>query len=366
MTRIFDSIRIVNYRVFENLAIDGVPQITILGGINGSGKTTFLEAVFQLLDRRHPLSFLKPYGWRGVPTGPGVADDLLTLSFHKNNVSSPISITTTKGNQTTNFSLSYGPEKIPESQTISNTQTTERGRGPALGTESSYGTKARAGLTATTTIDGKITEKYHAVWTAAGQSVNFDTQSPELEVPSATILSAKTRDNLEDIADRFTEIKKRGEYETLISYMNLINPKIKSLELLQNLDKTILYADVGLGKLIPCTMLGEGQNTLLSIALAIMNSDVVLLDEFDTAIHYTALPDLWRMIHTLAKQEDCQIFVSKHSRECVQAATDALDSSAIKEDLCYIRLDKPKGKVKATKYEGAGLISAINEEWEIR
>ncbi len=55
----FHSLRINNFRAFDELNIESLRRINILGGFNGVGKTALLEALFFALDRRNPVALIK-------------------------------------------------------------------------------------------------------------------------------------------------------------------------------------------------------------------------------------------------------------------------------------------------------------------
>ena len=45
----------------------------------------------------------------------------------------------------------------------------------------------------------------------------------------------------------------------------------------------------------------------------------MLIDEFETAIHYSLLVEFTRFIHELADEFNVQVFITTHSKECIDA-----------------------------------------------
>src|SRR5690242_8026405 len=60
-----DSVRMKNFRCFEEHFIEGLGTVNILVGDNGSGKTALLEALF-LSQIGHPEVITRMRLWRGL------------------------------------------------------------------------------------------------------------------------------------------------------------------------------------------------------------------------------------------------------------------------------------------------------------
>ena len=50
----FESIRVRNFRILDDLRIGGLSRINLIAGRNGSGKTSLLEAIFLLAGAGNP------------------------------------------------------------------------------------------------------------------------------------------------------------------------------------------------------------------------------------------------------------------------------------------------------------------------
>ncbi len=62
----FNSVRIQNFRQFTDLRVDRLGPINLITGMNNSGKTSFIEAVFLLCAPTSPDTVLTIAGLRGV------------------------------------------------------------------------------------------------------------------------------------------------------------------------------------------------------------------------------------------------------------------------------------------------------------
>lgn len=88
-----------------------------------------------------------------------------------------------------------------------------------------------------------------------------------------------------------------------------------------------LLADIGMEKRIPIQLLGDGIRKLLSVILHIYGSKkkVLLIDEVDNGLHYSAMPTLWTAILEVAKITDTQIFVTTHNLDSIKGLANVLE-----------------------------------------
>ena len=102
------------------------------------------------------------------------------------------------------------------------------------------------------------------------------------------------------------------------------------------------------GKRVRLSSMGDGLNRVLTIILALLNAKggVLLLDEFETGLHYSVQTQLWEIIFMLAEELDIQVFVTSHSSDCLKAFTKANN----KEMGMLIRLEQRKAGVLPVCY----------------
>lgn len=187
-------------------------------------------------------------------------------------------------------------------------------------------------------------------------------------IAPGVMMGSTTRYLNQDIAARFSMVVRQGRLNELISVSSIVRPSIKGLQLLHDAGTTVLYAELDDGKLRPVPMLGDGLQTVLSMALLMMvtQDGVVMLDEFDSTIHHSILPKVWEQIAILANRYNCQVFAVTHSIECVKSAFSGVSSAKKQNDFQYIRLEKNSSGNSAVCYTSSELEAAISAEWEIR
>jgi len=66
--------------------------------------------------------------------------------------------------------------------------------------------------------------------------------------------------------------------------------------------------------------LGEGINRYIAILCAIWASQdgYLFIDEIENGIHFTNYKKLWKIIFEASKLANCQIFITTHSKECIE------------------------------------------------
>ncbi len=113
--------------------------------------------------------------------------------------------------------------------------------------------------------------------------------------------------------------------------------------------------------------MGEGMNRMLGIALALVNAKdgMLLIDEVDTGLHYSVLPDLWKLIFEVAHRLNVQVFATSHSKDCVEAFQQAADNNKDEEGI-LVRLEVQDGEVVPVTFDERMLNIATREHIEVR
>ena len=106
---------------------------------------------------------------------------------------------------------------------------------------------------------------------------------------------------------------------------------------------------------------------MFGIALALVNAKdgMLLIDEVDTGLHYSVLPDLWKLIFEVAHRLNVQVFATSHSWDCIQAFQQAADANKDEEGV-LIRLEVQDGEVVPVTFDERMLNIATREHIEVR
>lgn len=167
----------------------------------------------------------------------------------------------------------------------------------------------------------------------------------------------------------FDRISLSEKEEYVIEALRIIEPNIGRINFLnENEFSNVRVPFVTLkntGQRIRLSSMGDGINRILSIILALVNckDGAFLLDEFETGLHYTVQTKLWEIIFMLSEKLNIQVFVTSHSRDCINSFIEA-DEKGIGQ---IIRLDNRGEKVVAMSYNGREDMELIaQDEVEIR
>jgi AAA15 family ATPase/GTPase len=132
-------------------------------------------------------------------------------------------------------------------------------------------------------------------------------------------------------------------------------------------DRIPIVRIAGMNEPIPLRSLGDGMQRMLGIALALVNAKdgVLLVDEVENGLHYTILPQLWRLIFETARRLNVQVFATSHSWECIQAFQQAAEEDTESEGL-LIRLQLKGEEIVAVVVDEEHLGIATSERIEVR
>ena len=191
-----------------------------------------------------------------------------------------------------------------------------------------------------------------------GETVRYSSNGKILEV-----MPIGMGDYLRQV-NQFNELaqKNKGK-EQLIEALQIIEPRLQGLEYLKlpTSDQAMIYADIGLEYKIPTTQFGHGFTRAMEMLshLILSNAKVLIADEIENGIHYSALEPVWTAIINYAVKNNTQVFASTHSRECIAAAHQAMLKQATYE-LNVIRLQNEDGQVVAINHNQDDIETALD------
>ena len=122
-------------------------------------------------------------------------------------------------------------------------------------------------------------------------------------------------------------------------------------------------------KPVPLSTLGDGVNRILLIALSLVNAkdSILLIDELELGLHYSALEKLWNMIFKYAQKWNIQVFATTHSQDVLRTFHYVSDDDKYINDAQYIRLQiNRKGENEAIIFDGERLRETLDLQLEIR
>ena len=176
-----------------------------------------------------------------------------------------------------------------------------------------------------------------------------------------------------EMIDLFDQIVLKPEEEIIIKALQTIDPEIERI------------ASVGVSRArysgrtgfkirrsgnpqpVPIGSMGDGIWRMLglSLAAACTKDGVLLVDEIDTGLHYSAMSKMWKMIWETAKQSNVQVFATTHSRDCWESLAEiAAMDDAETEGITIHRIEKGHGRT--AYFDAPMILVAAEREIEVR
>ncbi len=361
-----------NFRGISKLKIENFRSVNLLVGKNNSCKTTVLEALFLLTGSSNAELPLRVNSYRGLK----VVDSNIWRTYFRNlDIKQKIELKCMLRNPLEKRILLIKP-RIRSVISVDNLEFEDAFSGESsqdyiddrryingLSIEFTYSDKAT--LSPSDRKKGKkpikvLTEVYGTL------------KGIELKAPQNYIEKRRgiyiTHDTLHgNIRERFNNIQVRKELDRIIKILQSIEPNLKDLALGSG---NVVLCDVGLDRMVPINILGDGMNRLLSIILALADTQdgVIFIDEVDTGFHYSTLGRLWKVIFESSKEFNVQVIASTHSLDCVKTLSNTHKENKLDENaLQLFRIVRSEDdKFTTVTYTSLELKEFIEKEWEIR
>lgn len=352
-----------NFKQFEELSIEGMKKITLIGGKNNCGKTSLIEALFMLFDRGNPNVLMRQYIWRGVQSFKLSSSEFCQPYFHNYKIKNDIRVVATEEDSSTHemrlsYNFSYNKKKAIQPVLIQNLQGNQEIN------------------EAVTQFSESLDFKYFHNRKSIGKThllVNNNQIGMDIETLHGikphlvTFIASTSNRNSNENANRLSQIEIAGETNKIVNILQIIEPKIKSLSVVSQGNQALVYADVGLPTKTDIQFMGEGTSKLLTIILAIASSPngVVLIDEIENGFHHSIQAKLWKIVHQAAIEYNCQVIATTHSYEIIKNMSSVIEKDN-SENFTFIRLDTEKEEITPKYYPAETLKSAVENNWEVR
>jgi AAA15 family ATPase/GTPase len=141
------------------------------------------------------------------------------------------------------------------------------------------------------------------------------------------------------LALRLSEITKEGAKEELLNAIRLFDSEILDIQILStSRNRSSLYVQHKRLGFAPFYTFGDGlkKTLLIALALPIAKDGILLIDEIETSIHFSALSQVFDWLIRACRVNNTQLFVTTHSLEAVDAM---LDVESKKEEVVAFRLN---------------------------
>jgi AAA15 family ATPase/GTPase len=181
----------------------------------------------------------------------------------------------------------------------------------------------------------------------------------------------RTRNIDRDINSKlWDDITLTEKEQYVIDALKIIEPFAERIAFIEEntRERTAVIKLSNSSSIIPLRSMGDGINRILTIILALVNTDngFLLIDEFENGLHYTVQEKLWNIVFVLANKLGVQVLATTHSEDCILAFERELNKKGNNFDGKLIRLDNDNGIIKQVEFSARELKIANDNDIEIR
>lgn len=345
------SIDIRNFRCYRNLTLDVPARLNVIVGDNGSGKTSLLEAIFLALCSTSQIA-LRYRQDRGLDsafngTTRRIEEAIFGDMFTGRDTRSPIMIsldgdgedkrrvTVTRGASTSALTFGDSPTNAVLTLPIRFTWTNANGEDFVIAPQ----------------IGGS-----QLIFPETGEDLaNF------FFVPTHGMIGSV------ELANRFSDLSAMGRRGEFVRFVSREYPWIQDLRVEAVAGAPAIFADVkGVGSLpLPSVSSGINRAVGYMLCMASRPKSVVLIDEIEVGTHYSHHKAIWSGIVGFMRSYDSQLFITTHSKECLEALAVAVKGDW--HDVALWRVEATKrGDPYIRQFSGEDLIAGIEFGQEVR
>jgi len=327
----FQSINIFKYRKLHNIEIKNLNRVNIFAGGNNIGKTSVLE-IFYLFTRLNnfqsiiDLERFRGRFYKDFPTrwfDKIFVDNIkIEAEFNSKHCSLNINkIETTENIEKSHYLNSIVSDANVNGDNFSSTIHLFDNKDPEFYYEKSQ-FLCQATFSSPYRYDGKLLKRAHA----------------------------------KAIQERY--------FDEIMKFINEnLDPTIEKIEMTSiDNESRFMVSSLNNDTAIDITKYGEGLQRVFEIALLMgySKNGIICIDELDSAIHKNLLIDFTQFIQQLAVKFNVQVFLSTHSKECIDAF---VENNYPDDELTAFALNEIDGKISCKFLEGnklKQLVETIN------
>jgi AAA15 family ATPase/GTPase len=355
--------KIENFRGFDELQIEGLSKINLFLGKNNSGKTSLLEAFFLLVGMSNPVLPDTINRIRGINlTSPQHLKYLFHDFKFENNPNFYGSFDDTS-ERWLRLSPRYQKRLDQDSSTNKETSddltlvsaTTQSRDINGLDLNFSFKRRHEQKKTLTSSLVLNLSE--------IGSRINKE----YVENLHGVFLHANTKDN--NTLARYSQIVKNKQSDLILKTLQAFDNRIESI---QALPDGIFFGIKGINELVPSNIIGDGMRKFLNIitAIAEAKNSIILIDEIENGLHFSAHKLLWESIINMTKTFNTQLFITTHNLETLTCLKQALEEERYNDMTDSVKIftlsQTSKAGIKTYRYSYEAFKEAIDNETELR
>lgn len=348
------SLFIKNFRGFSSLEVLGLQRVNVITGTNASGKTSLLEAVFLCagsgaLNVALQLRIFRQLSARielviDIPNYEGLWEDL----FYGVDSGKVIEIRGVGDNNDSRSLRIYNEHRSVQVLPFGN-QSVASPFKPQIVSEWRRNDEPPIEVRPKIEARGLVFD-----------NIPFD-HFPVM------MFGPHIADTAEEIAKRYSQLSRSGKSDLVVQALCEEFDFIESLTLEYTSGSPSVFAKLKYQDAkLALGFVSDGVHKLFSLLLGIALSPdgMVLIDQIEDGFYYKRFPAIWRIIYKFAKENNCQLFITSHSSECLKAMLPTIRGN--EEDFSLLHVDRIKDIVFVHTVEGRFFEAALDNGLEMR
>ena len=364
------DLMIRGFRGIADLSIPRLGRVTLIAGMNNTGKTSILEGVRLLAEGATPEVIREILQLREEDNealsnnegGPGGASFLVSALFHGfprlSESSEPIVISCHDGSWRMQMGVGWFVERYDEDGSLRlvpddpDLSEDELDNVPALVV--TVGNRTR-----NYPIDrvDRIASRRSRSRLDSGRTVS---RFVSASGPERTELLGPLWDNMTIAGNDAYVVEALQIIDETISAVFMIGePTLRQ-------PRMAVVRSKSFNRMVPLRSFGGGMNRLFGIILSLVNvgGGILLVDEFENGMHYSVQVDAWRMVFRLAEKLNVQVLATTHSFDCVAGFRQAAELE--QSNGLLVRIDRNGDRMRVVEYTEEDLQVAITQRIEVR
>ena len=293
-----ENLTFSNFKCFKNINVNNFKRINLISGKNNIGKTSLMEGIELFVSSSNSLDLsLNIYEMMKRRQSNLRRDRYFELDFIFEN-SSKVELTI--NNKT--IKIQYSETMQEEANDLSNDE--------ILMTEYEPSLKLNINSEERNLSIERLIHRPHMI-----RKERYDTIKSKINFITSTTTDER------DIAILYGKLIDLNKEKFLNDSLKLFDENLVSLKQ-KATDRDIILKVALKDRELPVLLssLGEGINRYIAILCAIWASKdgYLFIDEIENGIHFTNYTKLWNIIFQVSEIAKCQIFITTHSKECIE------------------------------------------------
>lgn len=329
----FKSINVGRYRALDGVTFEKLGRLNLIVGINNAGKTSVLEAVYLLANQADPRGLFELLR-RRTRVDPGA-----TTAFSVTQLPRDVSLSGHYDERADNaVSLKITVKDEPE----------DADEDWASYLRTLIMDSAYAGRT-----QRSVTDFF------SGRARRTRLTGDPRWLASSVFHSPFSLSDPELLTRCYEESIRLKLKERVVEFIRThIDAGVRDIELANEYRRFLVNHDA-FGEAVDLASFGEGLQRVFLTGLLVVGArgGVVLIDEFENALHTGVLLEFTKFVHEVASEFECQVFITTHSKETIDAFL--LNGYRLEEVVAYLLKREDKTTKSVVRFSGQDLKRAV-------